>query len=204
MSRTKLRRRRHIAEAAARLFADRGFDAVTIADIAAEAGVAKMTVTNHFPRKEDLFLDRLDEQIDELRTALRECGATAPVNIVRDYELGLLDSGDPLAGLTRTPHFWRILNSSSSLLVRLREHFHSLGRTVTDQLMANGWTPASARLEGELIGAAMSHVHFEALSRFRSGHITDDAVAEQRATILATFHRLSETGRLVGQQPSTV
>ena len=50
--------RARIAEVAARLFLERGFDAVTVADVAREAGVSSVTVFNHFPRKEDLLLDR--------------------------------------------------------------------------------------------------------------------------------------------------
>ena len=49
--------RKTISDVATRLFIRNGFEDVTIAEIAAEARVAKMTVTNHFPRKEDLVFD---------------------------------------------------------------------------------------------------------------------------------------------------
>lgn len=49
--------RKNISDVATKLFIRDGFEDVTIADIAAEARVAKMTVTNHFPRKEDLVFD---------------------------------------------------------------------------------------------------------------------------------------------------
>ncbi|TMR06256.1 TetR/AcrR family transcriptional regulator, partial [Nonomuraea turkmeniaca] len=49
--------RQAISDHATQLFLERGFDRTTIADIAAAARVAKMTVTNYFPRKEDLALD---------------------------------------------------------------------------------------------------------------------------------------------------
>ncbi|MBE1499530.1 AcrR family transcriptional regulator [Amycolatopsis lexingtonensis] len=49
--------RKTISDVATRLFIRNGFDDVTIAEIATEARVAKMTVTNHFPRKEDLVFD---------------------------------------------------------------------------------------------------------------------------------------------------
>ncbi|MFI6317037.1 TetR family transcriptional regulator [Nonomuraea sp. NPDC050556] len=48
--------RERIATTALTLFGERGYDAVTIADIAAAADVAKQTVVNHFPAKEDLLL----------------------------------------------------------------------------------------------------------------------------------------------------
>ena len=53
--------RAKIAEVAAGLFLEQGFDAVTVADIAKAAGVSSVTVFKHFPRKEDLFLDRQNE-----------------------------------------------------------------------------------------------------------------------------------------------
>ena len=46
--------RRRIAETALRLFAGRGFDAVTVAEVARAAGVTEKTVFNHFETKEDL------------------------------------------------------------------------------------------------------------------------------------------------------
>ncbi len=47
--------RAHVQRTARRLFRERGFDAVTIADVAAAADVAVQTVFNHFPAKEELF-----------------------------------------------------------------------------------------------------------------------------------------------------
>src|SRR5919198_6134351 len=56
----KERTRAMIADTAWRLFADRGFDQVTVADVAREAMVAPATVFNYFPTKEDLFFFRLE------------------------------------------------------------------------------------------------------------------------------------------------
>nr|BFE83566.1 hypothetical protein GCM10020093_061670 [Planobispora longispora] len=53
--------RQAISDHATRLFIEHGFDRTTIADIAAASRVAKMTVTNYFPRKEDLALDHHEE-----------------------------------------------------------------------------------------------------------------------------------------------
>lgn len=61
--------RARILEVANRLFFERGYEAVTVAEIAREAGVSRVTVFNHFPRKEDLFMDRA---ADLLRSTVRD------------------------------------------------------------------------------------------------------------------------------------
>jgi len=56
-ARKKRQTRQAISDVATGLFIDRGFDAVTVADVAKAADVAVQTVFNHFPTKEDLFFD---------------------------------------------------------------------------------------------------------------------------------------------------
>jgi AcrR family transcriptional regulator len=51
----KLKTRQEIAGTAMGLFARRGFDHVTVAEVAEAAGVSEKTVFNYFPTKEDLF-----------------------------------------------------------------------------------------------------------------------------------------------------
>jgi AcrR family transcriptional regulator len=67
----KLRTRREIADAAMRFFATRGFDHVTVAEVAEAAGVSEKTVFNYFPTKEDLFFDEVPEREEALREAIR-------------------------------------------------------------------------------------------------------------------------------------
>ena len=55
----KLRMRQEIADTAMRLFVARGFDHVTVAEVAAASGVSEKTVFNYFPTKEDLFFDEV-------------------------------------------------------------------------------------------------------------------------------------------------
>ena len=56
-ARKKAQTREQIQRVAQGLFAERGFEAVTIADIASGADVAVQTVFNHFSSKEELFFD---------------------------------------------------------------------------------------------------------------------------------------------------
>jgi AcrR family transcriptional regulator len=70
--RKKLQTRRHIADTAIRLFAQRGFDAVTVDEVAQAAEVSKKTVFNYFPTKEDLVFDRAHEKEASLVALVRE------------------------------------------------------------------------------------------------------------------------------------
>ena len=61
--RDKQRTRERISQVATALFLERGFSEVTVAEVAAAAGVSKVTVFAHFPRKEDLLLDLAPEAV---------------------------------------------------------------------------------------------------------------------------------------------
>jgi AcrR family transcriptional regulator len=67
----KLRTRQEIAEAAMGLFARRGFDHVTVAEVAEAAGVSEKTVFNYFPTKEDLFWDEVPAREAAMVEAVR-------------------------------------------------------------------------------------------------------------------------------------
>jgi AcrR family transcriptional regulator len=71
-ARKRLATRHGISVVATRLFFERGFDNVTVDEIAAAADVGRMTVFNYFRRKEDMFYDRDDEIRHILREALRQ------------------------------------------------------------------------------------------------------------------------------------
>ena len=64
--RRKQETRQTISDIATQMFVEHGFDEVTIAQVAGAAGVAKMTVTNYFPRKEDLVFDRAEAVVRHL------------------------------------------------------------------------------------------------------------------------------------------
>jgi AcrR family transcriptional regulator len=68
----KLQTREAIAGEAMRLFATRGFDHVTVAEVADAAGVSEKTVFNYYPTKEDLFFDEAPARRAALVAAVRE------------------------------------------------------------------------------------------------------------------------------------
>src|SRR5436190_15994835 len=75
-----------------RLFVQRGFDRVTVADVAEAAGVSEKTVFNYFPTKEDLFFDEVDEREAAVLAAVRDRrpGESVPASL-RRHQLGNCD-----------------------------------------------------------------------------------------------------------------
>jgi AcrR family transcriptional regulator len=120
--RKKQQMRDHIAETAQRLFGERGFDAVTVGEIAAEADVSEATVFNYFPTKEDLFYSGMDSFESLLVEAVRRRpkGST----VLRAFQGFVIDNCrrlalDETAELTRSASL--IVASSASLRARERE-----------------------------------------------------------------------------------
>jgi AcrR family transcriptional regulator len=128
--RKKQRTRELIAETARHLFAEHGFDHVTVTEIAREAEVAAKTVYNYFPTKEDLFYSRLAAFEEELLAAIR---ARPPGETVleafRRFLLaprGLfakLDPDEANAARERHRSITRIITESPALLAREQQVF---------------------------------------------------------------------------------
>ncbi|MFZ1992530.1 MAG: TetR family transcriptional regulator, partial [Solirubrobacteraceae bacterium] len=72
--RKKQQTRERISSAARELFIERGFERVTVAEVAAAADVSEATAFNYFPTKEDLFFGRLAEFEEQLLEAIRSRG----------------------------------------------------------------------------------------------------------------------------------
>ena len=120
--RKKHETRQRISDIATGLFVERGFDAVTIEEIAAAAGVSGVTVFNYFGRKEDLFFDRGNEDYEMARQALaqRAAGVT-PLRALQKLVHQLVKEESPLVSFgTLTTAFWRTTKGSPSLRARAR------------------------------------------------------------------------------------
>ena len=86
--RKKARTRQVIADAAARLFAQRGYEQVAVSDVAREAEVSEQTVYNYFQTKEQLVTDRDQLIQDELSRLIRtRAPGTTPAAAIREYVL---------------------------------------------------------------------------------------------------------------------
>jgi AcrR family transcriptional regulator len=94
-ARKKQRTRELIADAALQLFLERGFDAVTVAEIARHADVDTKTVYNYFPSKPDLVYHRLEEFEQAMLDAVR--GRAAGETILAAFARFVLDRQGLLA-----------------------------------------------------------------------------------------------------------
>lgn len=95
--RKKQQTRSQIAAAAARLFAARGYERVTVADVARAADVSEQTVYNYFPAKEDLVLDQDEALRDRLVALVRDrAPGVSPAAAIRAEALGFVDGLAPM------------------------------------------------------------------------------------------------------------
>jgi AcrR family transcriptional regulator len=146
--RKKEQTRQLIAETAWRLFADRGFDKVTVAEVARQAQVAVATVFNYFPTKEDLFYYRLEAFGASLVDAIGTRAAGEPVLAAFRHHLlatgGLLaqvEAGD-LEALERLRTFNRVIAASPALLAREQQAFAGTADALAALLAAETDAPA--------------------------------------------------------------
>ncbi|MGD0555486.1 MAG: TetR family transcriptional regulator [Streptosporangiaceae bacterium] len=181
----KQRTRAAISAAATRLFAERGFDQVTIAQVAETAGVAKMTVANYFPRKEDLVFDQADAVISQLARTItsRTDGESYLAAVRRDY-LAELDRADGTTGIT-SAGFAAMIQRSPALAARGAEiayqREHALGDAIA---AAEGTDSPELRLVAAQLAAAHRVLYAEAARRSLAG--------EPRASIRAALGQAAQ------------
>ncbi len=109
--------RQAISDVATRLFLERGFDAVTVAEIAAAADVAVQTVFNHFPTKEDLFFDDVS-WVTGPGDAVRAAPGEPPGTVLeREYRSGL-DRRSARGYLPTSARFMATIEASPALRAR--------------------------------------------------------------------------------------
>ena len=159
--RKKRRTRELIAETARRLFSERGFEQVTVAEVAEAADVSQQTVFNYFPTKEDLVYWRLESFEAELLDAIRERSPGEPAlaafgRFVRRAR-GSLAEPDPQAR-ERLAAVTRMIAASPALRAREQRIYESY----TDALAALLAQETGARtgdLEPWVAANAMMGVH---------------------------------------------
>src|ERR1700730_13412542 len=169
--RKKERTRRHIADTAARLFAERGYEQVAVTDVARAAEVAEQTVYNYFPTKEHLVTDREGQIQDRLCELIRSRppGTTA-ATAIRDFVLATV------AGIRDIPpELWR---GGLGYLAAISPAVHRLALELTERLAAALAAAISdttavpreiARLQGTALASVLQVISSEAGQRTREG-----------------------------------
>jgi len=153
--RKKQQTRREIADTAQALFAERGFEHVTVAEVARAANVSDKTVFNYFPTKEDLFFDEYEAMETGLVRALRERhrGDSVLDACRRFYAGGLSRMAQQEASGPLAAHA-KILAASPALQERQREIFHLQEQTLAREVAAVAGADGD-KLEPRVIAAAV-------------------------------------------------
>jgi AcrR family transcriptional regulator len=186
--RKKQRTRQHIAATARRLFAERGFEHVTVAEIAREADVAPATVFNYFPTKEDLFYSRLEAFEDELLRAIRE--RPAGQTVLGAFGAFLLDQRGVLAledGATEQIRtVTRVITESPALLARERQVFDQYATTLARLIAEDTNTDDTL---AQVVANTLLGLHRALIARVRERALAGDPAAEIRADIRVQAER---------------
>jgi AcrR family transcriptional regulator len=146
-SRKRLATRQNISKVATRLFLERGFDQVTVDEVAKAADVGRMTVFNYFPRKEDMFFDRDEEGRELLIEALRQRAAdVSPIEALRRLAHRLVTEHSPFVEFSADSHlFLATVEASETLKARARAIRNELTQALTEVLAeCVGRDPADA------------------------------------------------------------
>ncbi|HXC78771.1 MAG TPA: helix-turn-helix domain-containing protein [Candidatus Acidoferrum sp.] len=192
--RKKRQTRQLIFDAAKRLFAERGFDSVTVAEIARAAEVSEVTVFNYFPTKEDLFyggMQFFEEQlIDAVRTRAR--GQSA----VGAFRNRLLEGADRLASRETVAAIKKgalAISKSPALVARERDIVDRYTRQLA--LVLAGETGArDDDVEALSAAGALMAVHRMLVDRARkhvlAGRRGSELVEDYRSQARRAFRRL--------------
>ncbi len=204
--RKKQQTRELIAETARRLFTERGFERVTVAEIARTADVSEQTVYNYFPTKEDLVYWRLGSFEEELLSTIRERAAGETVLAAFGRFLlaqrGLLGKVDPQAREQLTA-LTRMIVGSAALQAREQQIFAgytaSLARLLADELGADAqdiepWVAANAMMG--VHRALVTYARTRVLEGAGQPRLARDVRAQAEQALALLEHGLGRYARL--------
>ncbi|MFD5585072.1 MULTISPECIES: TetR/AcrR family transcriptional regulator [unclassified Streptomyces] len=154
--RKKRQTRQYISDVATGLFLERGFDAVTVAEIADAANVSVNTVYNYFPAKEDLFLDRSAGVVDRLARWVRgrDVGESAARAVLRELREEV-EAVSPRVGLMEGySRFMRVIHEAPTLRSRLwmlqQDSHDNLRAALADETGAAAGDPLPDLMAGQI------------------------------------------------------
>jgi len=184
----KQQTRQAIADRAMELFATRGFDHVTVAEVAQAAGVSEKTVFNYFPTKEDLFYDEVPAREAALVASVRE---RKPGQSILD---ALRQESVAHCGRMCTPgfaSFARIIEESPALRVKELEVMAGFARTLSDAIQAElGIDELDARVAASLLIGVQRQFFLIARKRALDGRHGPAAERRLRADLERAYELL--------------
>ncbi|MFE9360682.1 TetR family transcriptional regulator [Streptomyces olivaceoviridis] len=187
--RKKQRMYQDVSDIAVRLFLERGFDAVSVAEVAAAAGISKPTLFRYFPAKEDLVLHRIADH--ETEAARVVAGEADPVDALRRHFLAGLERRDPVTGLNDHPGvlaFHRLLYGTPSLVARAYAHQERSEAALAEALGGD----LAARLAAAQIIAVQRVLALENWRRIAAGEPVAEVAPDAVAAAERAFRRLAQ------------
>jgi AcrR family transcriptional regulator len=143
-ARKKAQTRDLVRTVAHRLFDERGFETVTIAEVARVADVAVQTVFNHFATKEELFFDGRTSWLDGPAAAVRSRDTCVPaLTALRTHLVELVRELVESHSTTERRRYIATLENSESLKAHERELVHEAEQRLRAALL-DSWTADAA------------------------------------------------------------
>jgi len=189
--RKKLQTRQRIFDVAHSLFVEKGFERVSVAEVARAADVSEVTVFNYFPSKEDLFFGGMQLYEEQLVEAVRD--RAKGESAVKVFRRMLLAGADRL-GLKQTAAdiraAGRIISASPSLLAREREmvdrYVVRLAELLAEESGAAPDDVEPLAAASALMGAQralVAHVRTRVLAGWRGKRLADDYRIQARRAL---------------------
>jgi len=192
--RKKRETRRVIFEAAQKLFKAKGFDAVSVAEIARVADVSEVTVFNYFPTKEDLFYGGMQYFEEDLLEAVR--ARPRGDSAIKAFRQRLLESIDGLRTKERIAAILKAaeaINTSPALVARERDIVERYTRRLAELLAAETRSKPDD-VEAQAVAATLIGTHRAIVQhvrrRVREERRGAALVQETRAEIRRAFGRI--------------
>jgi AcrR family transcriptional regulator len=166
-----------ISTAAISLFLERGFDQVSVAEVAASAGISKPTLFKYFATKEDLVLHRIsDHQGEAARVVRSREPGEAPLAALHRHFLAGLERREPVTGLNDHPvvlGYHRMIFETPSLAARVLHY-----TAVDEEALAEALAEAADELTARLVAAQVLAVQ-RVLARRNWLRLVEGETAEQ-------------------------
>lgn len=181
----KRQTRDRIAATAMDLFAERGFDAVPVSEVARAAGVTEKTVFNHFATKEELVYSHDTRFEDALVAAVQDRAGGSVLAVVRDLLLARY-AAMPTDASTRARHRTLAALVAGSAALQAREQ--AILARYADRLaavIAADQRCAPGDLRPRIVADALVAVHRAAVDAFRRGALSGRPPDEYGPQVIA-------------------